>query len=121
MEFPKILEQLRVSRGHTQSSLARVIGVSRSAVSMWERGNRDPDPKMLEILADYFNVDMDYLRGRSKIMRKNDLIKQYEKGLADATKKRGSSKDNSDDDWTEEELRRIDEFKKLLIAARPKN
>lgn len=32
---------------------------------MWETGNRTPDSETLEMIADYFNVDIDYLLGRT--------------------------------------------------------
>lgn len=37
---------------------------------MYERGRREPDFETLEVIADYFNVDMDYLIGKSDIERK---------------------------------------------------
>lgn len=32
---------------------------------MYENGDREPDFETLEVIADFFNVDMDYLMGRS--------------------------------------------------------
>ena len=42
---------------------------------MWERGERIPRPKILQEICDYFNVDMDYLMGRS------DIKNKYQAGL----------------------------------------
>lgn len=62
-EFKDILRQLRMEEKLTQDELAERLGISRSAVSMYERGQREPDFETLEAIADYFNVDMNYLTG----------------------------------------------------------
>ena len=71
--FGSILKNLRVSREITQEQLASMLGVSRSAVGMYETGGRQPDFEMMETIADIFNVDMDYLMGRSPVERKHPL------------------------------------------------
>lgn len=63
--FQSVLKSLRKSRGLTQDELAKVLKFSRSAIGMYENGSREPDYETLEIIADYFNVDMDYLLGRT--------------------------------------------------------
>ena len=62
--FSSILKYLRKRDGFTQSEFATRIGVSKSAVSMYENGNREPDFTTLEIIADFFNVDMNFLLGK---------------------------------------------------------
>ena len=64
--FANIFKQLRIERGYTQESIAKALNISRSAVGMYESGKRTPDSEDLEKLADFFNVDIDYLLGRSK-------------------------------------------------------
>ncbi|MBQ4563068.1 MAG: LexA family transcriptional regulator [Lachnospiraceae bacterium] len=63
MNFPNILKHLRTQRGINQSELATALGVSRSAIGMYESGKREPDFETMEAIADYFNVDMNYLHG----------------------------------------------------------
>ena len=63
--FKSVFKSLRTENGYTQDGLADMLGISRSAVSMYENGNREPDLKTLEAIADLFKVDMDYLLGRS--------------------------------------------------------
>jgi len=41
------------------------MGVSRQAVSRWERDETMPDPDKIVVLADLFGVTTDYLLGRS--------------------------------------------------------
>lgn len=58
------LKELREQNGISQAKLAQWIGVSRSAVAMWERGASQPDNDTLTELADFFDVTVDYLLGR---------------------------------------------------------
>lgn len=64
-QFQNILKSLRLSKNLTQGELAKQLKISRSAVGMYESGAREPDFDTLELIADFFNVDVDYLMGRS--------------------------------------------------------
>lgn len=72
--FSENLKYLRKREGLTQTQLAKNAGIGRSAISMYELGKREPDFETLEMLADYFNVDMDFLTGRSdmELIRTSD-------------------------------------------------
>ena len=61
--FQTRLKELRLEEQLTQAELAAIIGISKSTISMYENGNREPDFETLETFADYFNVDMNYLTG----------------------------------------------------------
>ena len=63
--FSERIKSLRLSKNKTQAELAEYLKVSKSIISMYERGERVPGYEMQEALADYFNVDLDYLMGRS--------------------------------------------------------
>lgn len=63
-EFSTMLKQLRKEKNMTQPQLAQCLGISRSAISMYEIGSREPDLEILETIADFFNIDMDQLTGR---------------------------------------------------------
>lgn len=56
--FEKRLRELRISRNLTQNKLAEELGISKSTISMYENGNREPDFETLELIADYFNVNL---------------------------------------------------------------
>ena len=64
-EYAKRLQNLRKKKGLTQDELAEKLHTSRSRVSMYEQGKRQPDFEMQEAIADFFNVNIDYLFGRS--------------------------------------------------------
>ena len=64
-DFQNIFKRLRNSCGLTQVEMAEKIGISRSTIGMYETGAREPDFETLEKIADFFNVDIDYLLGRT--------------------------------------------------------
>lgn len=66
MEFKDIFKNLRQTNGFSQIDISKKLNISRSLVSMYESGERNPTIEGLETIADFFNVDIDYLTGRSK-------------------------------------------------------
>ena len=71
VHFKNIILSLRNEKGFSQEQLAKVLHVSKSTVAMWETGQRLPSVEKYEEIADYFNVDMDFLYGRTTIKRKS--------------------------------------------------
>ena len=59
-EFSVRLRYLRERRGISRATMSELCGLSKSMISKYERGERQPT---LE-LADFFEVSMDYLCGR---------------------------------------------------------
>ena len=64
--FSEKLSSLRRASGLTQAELAARLGISKSAVSMYERGNREPELELLEKMADVFGVSINTLLGRKE-------------------------------------------------------
>lgn len=64
-EYGNRLKNLRKNMKLTQDQLAEKLNTSRSRISMYEQGKRQPDFEMQEAIADFFNVNIDYLFGRS--------------------------------------------------------
>lgn len=73
IEIKDRIIELRLSKGMTQGELAKELGLSPSSIGMYEQGRRKPSFELLEKISDYFNVDMDYLMGRSEIKNKYQL------------------------------------------------
>ncbi len=67
IEFKDRLKEIRIKNGLTQTDLAKTCNVTRGIISHYESGTRKPSFEMLELIADVFNVDMDYLLGKSNI------------------------------------------------------
>lgn len=58
------LKKMREAKGLTQNELAKKLNLSRSAIGMYEKGERNPNFETLELIADFFNVRIDDLIGR---------------------------------------------------------
>lgn len=67
MDFAQRLKFLRENRGLSQIQLASELGKSRSLICMYESGDRIPPYETQEQIADFFNVGLDYLMGRSDV------------------------------------------------------
>lgn len=64
--FSEAIYSLRRKSGLTQAELAQAVGMSKSAISMYECGKREPEFDILEAFADYFHVSVNYLLGREE-------------------------------------------------------
>ena len=53
-DFANVLRLLRNEKGLSQQELALSLGISKSAVNMYERGERQPNFETLELIADFF-------------------------------------------------------------------
>ncbi len=54
-----------------QEDIAADLNVSRQTISKYERGDREPDFYMLNRLADYYQVSIDFLFGRTPLKKIN--------------------------------------------------
>lgn len=59
------LKELREERGISQVRLAIELNMNQNSISRYESGVREADYKTLIAIADYFNVSLDYLFGRT--------------------------------------------------------
>lgn len=67
--FGERLKELRTESGLTQQQLAAQMGLSKSAVSLYESMERAPSPSVLIKLSAVFHVSTDYLLGMDKVKR----------------------------------------------------
>ncbi len=86
---------LRRAAGWSQSQLAEKLGISPSAVGMYEQGRREPAVQMLARLAQLFDVSIDYLvTGRPETGKdRTRFTKALEQGVEDARQMLGRRKD----------------------------
>lgn len=68
---------LRKARNITQTELAEYLFLVPQTVSRWEAGNGTPDISLLPRIADFFNVSLDDLFGRSSLEYAKDLVLKY--------------------------------------------
>lgn len=64
-DFAKRLRIIRKKKGLTQKQLAVEVGASERGIQRYEIGERNPAFDQLIALADYFDVSIDYLVGRT--------------------------------------------------------
>ena len=61
MTMGEKMQKLRKQKNWSQETLAEKLGVSRQAVSLWERGESMPEIDKLIPLANYLGVTVDFL------------------------------------------------------------
>lgn len=64
MEFKARLKELRMENNESQQDLGRVLNMSKMAISHWESGHSEPSIAQLILIADHYEVSVDYLIGR---------------------------------------------------------
>ena len=74
MRFARILQDLREDRDISRKDLALALNISVSTLGMYEQGRREPNIDMLIKMADYFDVSIDFLVGRSFTNENNELL-----------------------------------------------
>ncbi|MZK53914.1 helix-turn-helix domain-containing protein [Clostridium beijerinckii] len=63
--FADRLKKLRKDKRITQEKLAERFFITKSAISKYENGVNTPENKLLQDMADFFEVSVDYLLGRT--------------------------------------------------------
>lgn len=69
--FSKVLRQLRIEHKLSQFKLGQELNLAQRTISHYENGSRFPDELVLSLIADYFDVSMDYLLGRTSLKKYN--------------------------------------------------
>lgn len=65
------LKELRKSKGISQLKLAMDLSMNQNTVSRYETGSHQADYETLIKIADYFDVSIDYLLGRTENPKMN--------------------------------------------------
>jgi transcriptional regulator with XRE-family HTH domain len=65
-KFSKRVKELRTAKDVSQTAVATVLQVSRTQIGDIENGKSTTTIERLCMLADYFNVSLDYLTGRDE-------------------------------------------------------
>lgn len=100
------LRLLLEERDMTQGELANKLSVVHSTISHYCADKRIPDAKTLKRLADFFDVSVDYLLGRTIVKAPIETIAAHRDG---------------EGEWTEEELEDIEKFKEFVRMKRELN
>lgn len=68
------LKALRQEKDLLQKDIANYLNISTSAYGFYEQGKRTPDTQIIKKLADFFNVSVDYLLGKTDIRESAEEI-----------------------------------------------
>lgn len=61
------IKELRLEKGINMAQVAKELNIPYTTYVNYEKGDREPNSEMLVLLANYFNVSVDYLIGRSDL------------------------------------------------------
>ena len=81
--FSVRLKAMRKERKETQEDIARLLKVQRTTVGEYERGNICPPMDKMKVLADHFEVSVDYLMGNTNFKTHEE---RQEKDAMDVSK-----------------------------------
>ena len=70
--FSDRLRQLRAVRRITQTELAKAVGVTDRACRRYESGENEPTLSVLQGIADFFDVSVDFLMGRDNYWKDSE-------------------------------------------------
>ncbi|WP_018592574.1 helix-turn-helix domain-containing protein [Terrisporobacter glycolicus] len=104
--FGSRLRELRIEKDIKQSDLGKIIGISPSTVGMYEREQRFPDKDILNKLADYFDVSVDYLLGRTNDKNVYKKITKLDESITTIA----AHKLNPHDDLSDDAIAKINEY-----------
>lgn len=90
----KNLKLLRKQHNLSQKEIGNIFHASQNTVSQWENGTRKPSYDIIQEIADYFDVSVDYLLGRQEQLPElnNKDQKEIQK-ILDETKEQLLSQD----------------------------
>ena len=120
--FGKRFKELRKRDNLTQDMAAKIFHVDKSTLSKWENDKNGADNEMLQKIANYFNVSLDYLLGRSnephilvnnenKNNKKiNEIIDDFETALNNAIMLNGEKMEKKTKKLFKQSLRNVYDF-----------
>lgn len=85
--FSKRLKVLRSEKGLTQENLGTILHKNRNSIAGYESRNQEPDFGFLCLIADFFDVSIDYLLGRTDIRKPENETVIEEQILLSALRK----------------------------------
>ena len=61
--FPERMKKARTDAGYTQPQVSKELNISKGTISKYETGKLEPDIEKLGMLAEFYNVSVDWLIG----------------------------------------------------------
>ncbi len=96
MGFPERLKALRLEKEIMQEDLAKAIKTTNATISKYENGRIEPNLETLQLLADFFDVSVDYLLDKTNVRHQHDVLAFH------------TTEDLTEEEW--EEVKRYIDF-----------
>lgn len=71
------IKELREEKNISQLELAKKLNLTQQSISLYEKGDREPSIDVLKSIANFFNVSLDYLLGKSDIRNYDEDEKEF--------------------------------------------
>ena len=71
------IKELREEKNISQLELAKKLNLTQQSISLYEKGDREPSIDVLKSIANFFNVSLDYLLGKSDIRNYDENEKEF--------------------------------------------
>ena len=81
------LKAMRKDRKETQDDIAKLLKIQRTTVGEYERGNIRPPMDKMKVLADHFEVSVDYLMGNTNFQTPEERNEEAPNDVSKAMKK----------------------------------
>lgn len=78
----EIFERLLKETGITAYKVSKDTGISQTTLSDWKRGRSVPKTEKLQIIADYFDVSLDFLLGKTNVKKAPALTEKDERDIS---------------------------------------
>lgn len=118
IEIAERLIKLRKENGYSQEDLANALGLSRQAVSKWERAESSPDTDNLICLARLYNMSLDELLNTSETTEEIiDNVKSKEEELRAADEVMRKETEDEDEDEEEQQMSRAFNITKIVVDS----
>jgi len=114
IEVANRLATLRRRRGLSQEQLAEKLGISRQAISKWERAESSPDTDNLIALARLYQISLDELVKLDDTDSDDELLDRMEARAREAEAEDAGEEDDEDDDDEDDEICEDDVIEEML-------
>ena len=120
--FAERLKTERKNNNITQTQLAEKLYLDRSSISKYESGKQIPETPTLEKLADFFDVSIDYLLGKTDIRNYDDTssLDSINKNL-NVNNLKTLAAHFDEEEFTEDDLDDIENFIKFIVSKKKIN
>ena len=113
LEVANRLQQLRKAKGLSQEELANILGLSRQAISKWERAETSPDTDNLICLARLYNISID------KLLDTSESTEEIKERIAQERISEVTNKDEEENDYDDsQEKEKIEEVEAEVVEEK---